>query len=193
MTLPEEQWELVQSLELNLFYDDGEGYIDLGWDNVFSFDENGALIGDTDRTWLAINGQPVAYYYINTIEEGETYTITGRVPTLLNGQRVDLLLVFDSETPYGYIAGASYDYIEEETETIAKNLTELQPGDTLEFLCDYYSYNGEYQDSYYLGEAMTVTDEMIISNVDVGEGAVRAMYRFTDIYNQSYWTPALIQ
>ena len=192
MTLPEEQWELVQSLELNLFYDDGEGYIDLGWDNVFSFDENGALIGDTDRTWLAINGQPVAYYYINTIEEGETYTITGRVPTLLNGQRVDLLLVFDSETPYGYIAGASYDYIEE-TETIAKNLTELQPGDTLEFLCDYYSYNGEYQDSYYLGEAMTVTDEMIISNVDVGEGAVRAMYRFTDIYNQSYWTPALIQ
>lgn len=193
MTLPEEQWELVQSLELNLFYDDGEGYIDLGWDNVFSFDENGALIGDTARTWLAINGQPVAYYYINTIEEGETYTITGRVPTLLNGQRVDLLLVFDSETPYGYIAGASYDYIEEETETIAKNLTELQPGDTLEFLCDYYSYNGEYQDSYYLGEAMTVTDEMIISNVDVGEGAVRAMYRFTDIYNQSYWTPALIQ
>lgn len=127
MILAEDQWELVQSLELNLFYDDGEGYIDLGMDNVFSFDEDGALVGDMDRTWLAINGQPVAYYYLNTVEEGETYTITGRVPALLNNERVDLLLVFDSETPYGYIAGACYDYAAGETETVAKSLTEPQP------------------------------------------------------------------
>lgn len=196
MTLEEEQWELVQSLELNIFYDDGEGYIDLGLDNVFSFDENGALIGDTDRTWLAINGQPVAYYYLNTVEEGEDATITGRVPAMLNGQRVDLLLVFDSETPYGYIAGACYDYVDAETETIAKSVTELQIGDQLEFLCDYYSYKGEYQDSYYLGEALEVTEDMTISNVDIGEdgeAVVRIMYRFTDIYNQSYWTPAFTQ
>jgi len=193
ITLLEEQWELVQSLELNLFYDDGEGYIDLGMDNVFSFDENGALIGDMDRTWLAINSQPVAYYYVDTMEEGDHYTITGRVPALLNGERVDLLLVFSSENPNGYIAGACYDYREGETETIAKSLTELQTGDTLEFLCDYYAYDGSYEDSYYLGEPMQVTDEMKISNVDVGEGAVRVTYRFTDIYNQSYWTPAFLQ
>lgn len=193
MGLAEEQWELVQSLELNLFYDDGAGYIDLGMDNVFSFDEDGALIGDMDRTWLAINGQPVAYYYLNTVEEGENYTITGRVPALLNEQRVDLLLVFDSENPYGYIAGATYDYAGEITETVAKSLTELQTGDKLEFLCDYYSYSGEYEDSYYLGEPMTVTDEMVISNVDIGDGDGKVTYRFTDIYNQSYWTPAFIQ
>lgn len=193
ITLAEEQWELVQSLELNLFYDDGSGYIDLGLDNVFSFDENGALIGDMDRTWLAINGQPVAYYYLDTVEEGKTYTITGRVPAMLNEQRADLLLVFDSENPYGYIAGACYDYANEETETIAKSLTEPQPGDILEFLCDYYSYNGDYEDSYYLGEPMTVTEEMSISNVDIGEGDVCVTYRFTDIYNQSYWTPSFIQ
>lgn len=193
MVLAEDQWELVQSLELNLFYDDGEGYIDLGMDNVFSFDENGALIGDTDRTWLAINGQPVAYYYLDTVEEGEDYTITGRVPAMLNGQRVDLMLVFDRENPYGYLAGACYDYADGETETVAKSLAEPQVGDRLEFLCDYYSYLGEYQDSYYLGEPMTVTEEMVISNVDVGEGDVRVTYRFTDIYNQSYWTPAFEQ
>ena len=38
---------------------------------------------------------------------------------------------------------------------------------------------------------MTVTENMEISNVDVGEGKVKATYRFTDIYNQAYWTPAL--
>ena len=37
LRLEESQWELVQELELNVFYDDGEGFIDLGMDNVFEF------------------------------------------------------------------------------------------------------------------------------------------------------------
>ena len=106
LQLAEEQWSLVHSLELNMFYDDGEGFIDLGFDNIFEFDEIGRLIGETDRTWLAINGQPVAYYYMDTVDDGTNYTITGRVPALLNGERVNLILVFDNENPYGYIAGA---------------------------------------------------------------------------------------
>ncbi len=193
LKLSEEQWSLVHSLELNMFYDDGEGFIDLGLDNVFEFDEEGSLIGDTDRTWLAINGQPVAYYYMDTVDDGENYTITGRVPAMLNGERVNLILVFDDANPYGYIAGARTEYAEGETETIAKGMTEINVGDKLDFICDYYSYSGEYKDSYYLGEQMTVTENMAISNVDVGEGDVRVTYRFTDIYNQSYWTPAFTQ
>ena len=192
LSLSEKQWSLVHTLELNMFYDDGEGFIDLGLDNVYDFDETGALIGDTDRTWLAINGQPVAYYYMDTVDDGTNYTITGYVPALLNGERVELMLVFDNENPYGYIAGARPVY-EDETETVAKGLTEINVGDTLDFICDYYSYEGEYQDSYFLGEQMVVTENMEISNVDVGEGKVRVTYRFTDIYNQQYWTPAFTQ
>lgn len=193
LSLSEEQWSLVHTLELNMFYDDGEGFIDLGLDNVFEFDENGALIGDTDRTWLAINGQPVAYYYVDTVDDGTNYTITGYVPALLNDERVELMLVFDNENPYGYISGARSVYTEGETETVAKGMTEINVGDTLDFLCDYYSYDGEYQDSYFLGEQMVVTENMEISNVDVGEGNVCVTYRFTDIYNQQYWTPAFTQ
>lgn len=193
LKLSEEQWSLVHSLELNMFYDDGEGFIDLGYDNVFEFDAEGNLMGDTDRTWIAINSQPVPYYYLDTVENGEEYTITGRVPALLNGDRVNLILVFDNENPYGYIAGARTDYVEGETETIAKGMSELQVGDTLDFVCDYYSYSGEFLDSYYLGEQMVVTEDMMISNVDVGDGAVKVTYRFTDIYNQQYWTPAFTQ
>ena len=193
LKLTEAQWSLVHSLELNMFYDDGEGYIDLGYDNVFEFDDSGNLIGDTDRTWLAINGQPVAYYYLDTLDDGQNYTITGRVPALLNGERVNLMLVFDNAHPRGYIAGASYDYVSGETDTIAKSMTELKVGDKLDFICDYYSYDGKYEDSYYIGEQMTVTDNMTISNVNVGDGEIRVMYRFTDIYNQQYWTPAIKQ
>ena len=189
--LPEEAWEQIHDIELNMFYDDGDGYINLGLDNIFDFDDYGQLIPRTDRTWIAINGQPVAYYHLDTTEDGDDYTITGRVPALLNGERVDLLLVFDNDMPQGYIAGAINNYSEDAVETVAKSMTELQNGDTLEFLCDHYTYKGEYEDSYYLGDPMTVTDDMVISNVDVGEGTVKLLYKFTDIYNQSYWSQAL--
>ncbi|MDO4864791.1 MAG: clostripain-related cysteine peptidase, partial [Ruminococcus sp.] len=89
MTLPEEQWALVHSLDLNMFYDDGEGYIDLGLDNIYSFDSNGDLVADTSRNWLAIDGHTIAYYHTDTIENGDEFTITGYVPAYLNNERVN--------------------------------------------------------------------------------------------------------
>ena len=189
--MDEEQWSLVHSLELNVFFDDGEGYIDLGCDNVYDFTDDGALIGEFGGTWLAINDQPVAYYHEETYDDGTNYMITGRVPAMLNGDRVDLILVFDSDHPAGYIAGARYDYRDGETATVAKALSALEPGDELEFLCDYYGYDGSYQDSYYLGDAMRVTDNMVISDVYIDASAANATYRLTDIYNQTYWTPVM--
>lgn len=188
LRLSEDQWKLVQTLDLNLFYDDGEGFIDLGLDNVFDFDESGGLLGVNDHAWLAINGQPVAYYHTATVDDGENYTITGHVPVLHNGRRAELLLTFDNENPYGYVSGVRAEYTEGETETVAKSGSELEVGDTLEFLCDYYSYGGDYLDSYRLGEPLTVDAPLEVSDVPL-EGETRAAYRFTDIYNQSYWTP----
>ena len=192
MELPEKQWELVHTLDKNLFYDDGTGYVDMGLDNVFTFDDDGNLIADTDDTWVAINGQPVAYYHTDTTELGnDRYSISGYVPAYLNDERVNLIVVFDSENPNGYIAGASTDYKNNETDTVAKNMIELEAGDTLDFVCDYYDYSGTYSDSYYLGEQMTVSDNMEISNVSVGDGNLKISYCFTDIYNQTYWTEAI--
>ncbi|MCH5207354.1 MAG: peptidase C11, partial [Oscillospiraceae bacterium] len=80
----------------------------------------------------------------------------------------------------------------DETETVAKSLTELKEGDKLDFICDYYTRDLQYQDSYYLGEQMTVSSEMVISNVSLGENEARITYLFTDIYNQEYWSEAII-
>lgn len=183
------QWDLVHSLDLNLFYDDGEGFIDLGLDNVFAFDEAGNLLGNPDKTWLAINGQPVAYYHEGTVDDGEHYSITGYVPVLHNGHRAELLLAFDDENPYGRVTGVRAVYGEEETGTIAKSGASLQEGDRLEFLCDYYRYDGGYQDSYRLGDPLTVGAEgLTVSDVPL-DGTVQATYRFTDLYQQTYWTP----
>ena len=163
LRLNEKQWPLVHTLELNMFYDDGEGFIDLGLDNVFKFDEQGGILGINDGTWLAANGQ-----------------------------RAELILVFDNDTPYGFAAGVQTVYKGGETDTAAKNQSGLQPGDVLEFLCDCYSYNGDYQDSYLPGEPLTVTEEALtISNVPLN-GPTRAACRITDLYNRPHWTQTVL-
>ena len=189
MRLSEEQWNLVHDLQLNVFLDDGEGYIDLGLDNVFEFTDDGALKGEFDGTWLAIDSQPVAYYYTDSVYDGDNYTITGRIPVLLNGVRANLIIVFDNAHPYGYIAGARTDYIDGETETVAKGMTELAEGDVIDFVADYYSYDGTYQNSYMIGDQMIYNGNHEISNVTIDKSKSVASYMFTDIYNQEYWTP----
>lgn len=188
ISLSEEQWELVSDLQLNVFLDDGKGYIDLGMDNVFDFTDKGELIGEYDGTWLAINNQPVAYYYESTYDDGENYCIKGRVPCLINGDRANLILVFDNANPYGYISGVRFDYRSGETGTVAKGADGLQNGDVIDFLCDYYSYSNQYIDSYMLGDSLTVSGNLTISNVYIDASKAVACYCFTDIYNEQYWT-----
>ena len=184
-----EQWTLINCLDLAMYYDDGTGYVDLGLDNVFEIDEKGNLIAAVDGTWLSIEDQPVAYYHTDTIDDGDNYTITGYVPAYLNDTLVKLELIFDNDHPYGYIAGARIDYTGTGNETEARGLIELEAGDRIDFVCDYYTYNGEYEDSYYLGDTLVVSDpdNIKISNTYVG-GDYIALYRLVDIYNQEYWT-----
>ena len=182
-----DKWDLIQSLQMNMFYKTDEGYIDLGLDNIYEFTDDGYLKADTEGTWVSIDGQPVAYYYESTIIENGVRTITGRVPAYLNGERVNLIIVFEDDN-YGYIAGASYDYAGQETETVPKALTELAEGDQIDFICDFYSFNGEYLDSYYLGdETMIYSPDWIVSDTYVGGEAV-VTYMLTDIYAAEYWT-----
>ena len=209
IVLPEEQWAMVEGLALNLFYDDGEGYIDLGLDALFNFDDYGNLLAPAERTWLAINNHTVAYYHEYAVD-GNYY---GYIPALLNGERVELQIVLDSEG-VGTLTGIRSVYADGETENLPKTLTEaeaeadlenvsgdvsdararlLQPGDQLDFLCDFYSYDGEYQDSYLLGEPLVIgEDGVVIMNAELPEeGRLLFTFRFTDLYQQHYWSESI--
>ena len=223
--MPLDNWEMVTDIAMSMYYNDGEGYIDLGVDNVYEFDDHGNLLAPSaeEVTWLSIGGQGVAYYYLDSFSDGENFAVHGYVPAFLNGERVRLMLTFDNEHPAGTIAGAIPVYDLEETDQVAKNLTAeaddeaaepfevfdsegealdafasdeelvaLKEGDTLDFICDYYTYEGEYQDTFYLGDTITYTPDIEIANFVIETGRANMMYRFTDIYNQVYWSEALL-
>ena len=229
IALSDDQWKLVQKLQLNVFLDDGKGYIDLGYDDTFTINAYGVLLGDYDYSWLTIGKKFVAYYLMDTLYDGDKFVSSmGYVPAMLKKagsdekQRVELIIVFDEKHPNGYVAGAKPVYVNGETDTVAKTLADsgeqvellldvngqteisdkallaLEAGDTLEFLCDYYSYKGEYQDTYVLDD-IELTEKGIESELAVGyyylsennKANAKPAYLFTDIYKQEYWSPIL--
>lgn len=71
---------------------------------------------------------------------------------------------------------------------LAKTMDPVADGDIIDFLCDYYSYDGDYLDSYMLGGQLIVDGALEISDVYVDADAALLTYLFTDIYNQQYWS-----
>lgn len=188
--LTADEWSLIHSVDLNVFVDDGSGYIDMGLDNVCTFDKEGNLLAGGEGTWLAVGDQPVAYYHTDTAEDGDSYTISGYIPALLNGEKVKLIVAFTDQDPYGSILGAEIDYDLDVTETKARGLVDIADGDRIDFLADYYSYDGTFLDSYKIGQQVTVNGKLVLSDKYLDDDYI-ALYKFTDIYNQSHWTNAV--
>lgn len=188
--LSKDEWNMVSGIYENMLIDDGQGYIDMGLNNFFEFDENGDMLADKERAWISIDGNPVAYFHLATTKDDKGSTNIGYVPVLLNGERANLIIVFDSDHPKGYLAGANFDYTDTDVDIVAKNITEIKNGDKIDFLANYYSYDGTFENDYKIGYQYTVSKQPEVYYVDVQDDN-QITYKFTDIYNNSYWTPAL--
>lgn len=188
LSLTDDEWSLIQTVELNLFVKDGDGYIDMGLDNTFDWYGDDLLL-EFDGTWLTLNGNACAYYLVSdTEEEDGSYTTVGRIPALLNGSPVNLRVVFDAENPEGCITGAYPLYADGETDVSAKGNVKVNPGDTVELLCDYYDLDGNYSSSWTLGTTFIVPEEgLVLTNLTLDNEDISAMYRLTDIYGNYYW------
>ena len=187
VSLSESQWELIDNVLLNMFIDDGEGYIDLGRDNLFRFNDDGDLIVESDGTWLTLNNHFVSYYMVSDMYiDDNNYKTVGKIPAYLNGQRVDIMVNFTPEDPYGKIIGASLIY--EDSDTKQKGLIDIVDGDVIKFVCEYYTYDGQFVDEYQLGETMIVRGDLELYNKHIDNKCIYA-YCFEDIYGNNLWTP----
>ncbi len=187
--LSEDEWKKISTVDLNVFVDDGSGFIDLGLDNTFTFDDAGNLVAGFDKTWMSVNGQVVAYYHTDTEDDGTHYSFNGYIPAILNGQRVELLIAFTDEFPDGTITGARFVYDDGTVDTVAKSTVALSAGDEIQFLCKYYDYNGKYDNTYYLGQPLVLdSSDVTIGNISISNENSLYTYVFTDMYQQQFWT-----
>ncbi len=192
LSLTDEEWEEINKIELQALIDDGEGYIDLGSDNVYEFDDDGDLLITFDYTWVSIDGHTVPFY-----AEEEEYTSDGFwytygiVPVYLNGEYAEIIVSWDDNNPSGYVEG--YRKSNEIGEPIGKGVFPLEEGDVVEWVIDFYTYEWDYDGAYYFGDEYIVSgDEMIVSYEDVGDYDVLIYFKLTDIYNNVYETEAVL-
>ena len=64
----------------------------------------------------------------------------------------------------------------------------LNQGKKYEFLCDYYTYDGEYDGVYSYGDKIVVNGDITVGYEYVGEYDTNICYELTDIYNNSITT-----
>ncbi len=190
LSLTDEEWDIVVGIELQVYLDDGYGYRYLGSDNVFEFDDDGDLLITFDNRWVTVDGQTVAFYAEDEVitDDGFWYTY-GASPAYLNDDPVDVIIMWDDNNPYGYIAGARYYY---DSMVSQKGYAPINDGDVLTFMFDYYNYDYEYDGSYYYFDPMTVYGEPVVSYEDVGYGDCLVYYMLTDIYGNQYWTEQVL-
>lgn len=190
--LSDEDWEHITDIRVEAMLDDSEGYIDLGIDQYFELDGNDNLYLTFDNTWVSLNNQVVAYYAESTLlRYDNTYVFTGYVPAILNEELyIEIMLKYDEENPYGYVEG--YRTVSENTQTAPKAYLQFKEGDQIDFVCNYYTYEGDYDDWYLFGDTMIYGKEGFdVGYTDVGEDPVLVCYRITDIYQNTYWTDYL--
>lgn len=193
LSLSDEEWDLITGIELQALLDDGEGYIDLGSDCMYEFDNDGDLKIEFDYTWVTIDGYTVPFYHeFEEVYEDGTFISYGYVPAVLNDtEYIELVVQWDSENLYGYIVG--YRKYTEGVTPSGKGLFDLKPGDQLEWVFDYYDYDLYYIDSYILLDPYIVpSTEIEVSYDYVGDMDALVYFVLTDIYNNSYTSECIV-
>lgn len=187
--LSNEQWNNITDIESSVWYDDGEGYIDLGIDSYYETDDDGDLIVSFDGTWIALDGN-IAMYEVS--ERTDKYE-KGKIPAYLNDKEVYLIVYWDFDKEKVEVIGAEPMNAYGNTTLYGRGYTKIKPGDKIELLVDYYDYYGDYDDSYILGDAFYVKNGGLeVTYEEIGDGECLVYYILSDIYNNVYYTEPVI-
>lgn len=194
VSLSQSDWDLIHDVNLNVWVDDGKGYIDLGFDTVYNFDDDGALVMEFNKTWLGINGVPASVYPMNYEYTDENHWLYDcYVPALVNGERANILLEYSASNPdvtLPVVLGVQKEF---DDGVPGKGYLQFEEGDEIDLLCDYYDYSGKLEDVYKLGVQPIIygAEGLVLENLKLTNKNIIYGYRLTDMYHSYLWTPML--
>ena len=143
--------------------EEGNTTMFLGMDMDVQLDPNTGIVKDNfTGTWTTLGGQIVSMYIETVGDDYVTYTI----PAKLNGESVDIKVLYSEEYPEGVVMGA-WKGIDEKTGMPDKDIIDICTGDTI--IPQYYFYGSTDEgdvDGYVDGEAFVVEDELKLAEAD---------------------------
>ena len=177
--LPDRAWDIIAYSDQIVYQKTDDGLLRyLGIDSIGATDENGHPMVAMEGTWVHVADRLVCYEGTGARVTEQGTVFTGTVKARLNGTVTAYLSVEwdpvaegDEGPVMGHIVGYTSpeldqlsDFVESLDENglltgfMSKGLMQLQPGDRVEFLFDYYDEQGNLVKTEPYGRTMTVTN-----------------------------------
>ena len=195
LQLPENVWKIIMDAQEVYYQKADEGWRYLGTDVAGMLDENDRPLLSTDGYWIFINNQLICYEATDKVVSDEGVIYKGVCRALLNNEKEIVLNIewepINEETGEdvtGKVTG--YYLADNDTYYMEKGLHEIKPGETIQFLFDYYDEQGELIKSEPYGNTIRVTamDSLRVEDKHLKECDLRYGIVLTDIYQRTFAT-----
>lgn len=176
---------LLTEINFELYYIDEENdfMMLLGRDNdIYADWENGVFEDNFRNVWGSIDG---CFVYMDYCYSNDDYNIYS-VPVLLNGEEVNLSVVYNYETAKYSILGARKEL--SDNGMADKNLIKLMPGDEITTIHYSASISGDDDFEPVYVDTFNVTETTEFTELDMGDGDFVMMFEMVDVQNNYYYS-----
>ena len=196
--LPKKTWGIIADCRTAVYMKTEDGRLMfLGYDHIGDNDADGHPMVDVDDMWININGHLV-YYDAKMPKETEEGTVfSGDTRARLNDE--DEIIVHiewdpvkgDEDAASGHITG--YDYVDDDMYFTAKETQTFKPGDSLEFLFDFYDEQGKLVGTEAYGSKLRVIkpENLKAEDQPLPDGDIQFFGILTDVYQREIMTEVL--
>ena len=196
--LPDKAWKTVVDCQVAVYMQTKEGRIYLGSDHVGALDENGNPMVALENSWPHIGGALICYNAAQARETEDGTVFSGSTRAILNGKTaINIFIECDpvkeiSDQPMeAHIVG--YEMVNDPLAFMRKGLQELEAGDTLQFVFDFYDNEGNLVKTDAYGKKVRVlrNNEIAVKDEPFGECDLQFGGMLTDIYQRTFITEML--
>ncbi len=196
--IPDKTWDIIADCRTRVYQKTEDGrFRFLGNDHIGDNDENGHPMVDVDDMWIHINDHLVCYD-AKTPRETEVGTVfSGDARALLNGK--DEIIVHiewdpvkeDEDGATGHVIG--YDFADDKMSFMSKGMETFVPGDSIEFLFDYYDEEGKLTGTEPYGGRLIITKPENLKAEDkaLPVGDIQFLGVLTDVYQRELMTEVM--
>ena len=196
--LPDKVWKTVVDCQVAAYMRTKDGRMYLGSDHVGALDENGNPMVALENSWPHIGGALICYNAAQARDTEEGTVFSGTTTALLNGKtQIKIFIECDpvkeaSDQPMeAHITG--YELVNDPLAFMRKGLQQLEAGDTLQFLFDFYDDQGNLVKTDTYGKKVRIlrTGEVTVKDEPFGECDLQFGGMLTDIYQRTFLTETL--
>ena len=196
--LPDKVWKSVVDCQVAAYMRTKDGRMYLGSDHVGALDENGNPMVALENSWPHIGGALICYNAAQARDTEDGTVFSGSTRALLNGKKeIRIFIECDpvkeaSDQPMeAHITG--YELVNDPLSFMSKGLQQLEAGDTLQFLFDFYDDEGNLvkTDTYGKKVRLLRSGEVTVKDEPFGECDLQFGGMLTDIYQRTFLTETL--